>query len=206
MVSSAHCTAVRIDVLTRRGRGRAWTRKASRLRSTTVAAQAVELAKRLGADQAEAGVSYDEGLSVTVRMGELESVERQRDRGLARHRLSRRAEGQREHDRLRRGAASRRSCARRSASAASRRRTSTRASPTRVSWPSIRPTSSSTSRGISTSTARPGLRCAPRTPRAGSTRGSRTPKARPWRAAPATRVVRELARVRRQLSDEHVFD
>jgi PmbA protein len=49
----------------------------------TLAAQAVELAKRLGADQAEAGVSYDEGLSVTVRMGELESVERQRDRGLA---------------------------------------------------------------------------------------------------------------------------
>src|SRR5215471_12310162 len=49
----------------------------------TVAAQAVELAKRLGADQAEAGVSYEEGLSVTVRMGEVESVERQRDRGLA---------------------------------------------------------------------------------------------------------------------------
>src|SRR5256885_16663798 len=49
----------------------------------SVAKQAVELAKRLGADQAEAGVSYDEGLSVTVRMGELESVERQRDRGLA---------------------------------------------------------------------------------------------------------------------------
>ncbi|HUO68069.1 MAG TPA: metalloprotease PmbA [Gammaproteobacteria bacterium] len=49
----------------------------------TVAAQAVELAKRLGADQAEAGVSYEEGLSVSVRMGEVESVERQRDRGLA---------------------------------------------------------------------------------------------------------------------------
>jgi PmbA protein len=49
----------------------------------SVAAQAVELARRFGADQAEAGVSHDEGLSVTVRMGELESVERQRDRGLA---------------------------------------------------------------------------------------------------------------------------
>ncbi|HEX5046543.1 MAG TPA: metalloprotease PmbA [Gammaproteobacteria bacterium] len=48
-----------------------------------VASKAVELARRHGADQAEAGVSYDEGLSVTVRMGELESVERQRDRGLA---------------------------------------------------------------------------------------------------------------------------
>src|SRR5690606_10519183 len=47
------------------------------------ATEAVELARRLGADQAEAAVSHDEGLSVTVRMGELESVERQRDRGLA---------------------------------------------------------------------------------------------------------------------------
>ena len=47
------------------------------------AASAVEIAKRLGADQAEASASHDEGLSVTVRMGELESVERQRDRGLA---------------------------------------------------------------------------------------------------------------------------
>ncbi len=52
-------------------------------RSKAVAAQAVELARRHGADQAEVGVSYEEGLSVTVRMGELESVERQRDRGLA---------------------------------------------------------------------------------------------------------------------------
>ena len=48
-----------------------------------VAAQAVEIARRHGADQAEVGVSYEEGLSVTARMGELESVERQRDRGLA---------------------------------------------------------------------------------------------------------------------------
>jgi PmbA protein len=49
----------------------------------TVAAHAVALARRHGADQSEVGVSYEEGLSVTVRMGELESVERQRDRGLA---------------------------------------------------------------------------------------------------------------------------
>jgi PmbA protein len=48
-----------------------------------VAAQAIELATRYGATQAEAGVSHDEGLGVTVRMGEIESVERQRDRGLA---------------------------------------------------------------------------------------------------------------------------
>jgi PmbA protein len=50
---------------------------------TDVAAKAIALARRHGADQAEVGVSYEEGLSVTVRMGELESVERQRDRGLA---------------------------------------------------------------------------------------------------------------------------
>ena len=47
------------------------------------AEEAVKVARTLGADQVEAGVSYDEGLSVTVRMGELESVERQRDRALA---------------------------------------------------------------------------------------------------------------------------
>jgi PmbA protein len=58
-------------------------RHASAESLATVAAHAIELARRYGADQAEAGVSYDEGLSVTVRMGELESVERQRDRGLA---------------------------------------------------------------------------------------------------------------------------
>lgn len=50
---------------------------------TSTAEQAIELARKLGADQAEAAVSQDEGLSVTVRMGEVESVERQRDRGLA---------------------------------------------------------------------------------------------------------------------------
>jgi PmbA protein len=49
----------------------------------TIAAQAVAFARKQGADQAEVGASYEEGLSVTVRMGELESVERQRDRGLA---------------------------------------------------------------------------------------------------------------------------
>jgi PmbA protein len=48
-----------------------------------IAVQAVELAKQRGADQVEAGASFEEGLSLTVRLGELESVERQRDRGLA---------------------------------------------------------------------------------------------------------------------------
>ena len=46
------------------------------------AVEAVRVARSLGAHQAEAGLSFDEGLSVTVRMGELESVERQRDRSL----------------------------------------------------------------------------------------------------------------------------
>ena len=58
------------------------TSRISQLLEST-ATQAVGLARRLGADQAEAGISHDEGFSVTVRMGELESVERQRDRGLA---------------------------------------------------------------------------------------------------------------------------
>jgi len=48
-----------------------------------MAQEAVEHARKLGVEQAEAGVSYDEGFSVTVRLGELESIERQRDRGLA---------------------------------------------------------------------------------------------------------------------------
>lgn len=47
------------------------------------AADAVAVARSLGADQVEAGVSFGEGLSVAVRMGELESIERQRDRSLA---------------------------------------------------------------------------------------------------------------------------
>lgn len=46
------------------------------------ALEAVRLAKRLGVDQAEAGASFDEGLNVTVRMGQVEAVERQKDRGL----------------------------------------------------------------------------------------------------------------------------
>ncbi len=48
-----------------------------------LAEQAVSLAREAGVDQAEAGVSHEEGLTVTVRMGELESIERQQDRGLA---------------------------------------------------------------------------------------------------------------------------
>ena len=39
-------------------------------------------AQQLGADQVEAGVSIDAGLSVTVRLGETETLEYNRDRGL----------------------------------------------------------------------------------------------------------------------------
>src|SRR4051812_21237428 len=74
MVSSMHCTAVRM---------RRMDSNATAKTLGAVAAQAGDIARRNGADQAEAGVSYEEGLSVTVRMGEVESVERQRDRGLA---------------------------------------------------------------------------------------------------------------------------
>ena len=47
------------------------------------ASHVVKLAREIGADHAEAGASFEEGLTVTARLGELESVERQRDRGLA---------------------------------------------------------------------------------------------------------------------------
>lgn len=47
-----------------------------------VAQRVVKLARAAGADEVEAGVSHDEGLSVSVRLGELESVERQKDRSL----------------------------------------------------------------------------------------------------------------------------
>lgn len=43
---------------------------------------ALQEAKHLGASQAEAAVSADAGLSLTVRMGEVETLEYQRDRGL----------------------------------------------------------------------------------------------------------------------------
>jgi PmbA protein len=46
------------------------------------AERTVKLARDQGADHAEAGMSHDEGLNVTVRLGELESVERQKDRSL----------------------------------------------------------------------------------------------------------------------------
>jgi PmbA protein len=47
------------------------------------ASEVVKLARQIGADHAEAGASFEEGLTVSARLGELESVERQRDRGLA---------------------------------------------------------------------------------------------------------------------------
>jgi len=47
-----------------------------------LARSVVATARAQGADHAEAGLSHDEGLSVSVRLGELESVERQKDRSL----------------------------------------------------------------------------------------------------------------------------
>lgn len=43
---------------------------------------ALEESKRLGASDAEAGISVDTGLSVTARLGEVETLEYQRDRGM----------------------------------------------------------------------------------------------------------------------------
>jgi PmbA protein len=61
--------------------------------STAVAADGAELlalvelaleeARALGASQAEAAISMDVGLSVSVRLGEVETIEYQRDRGMA---------------------------------------------------------------------------------------------------------------------------
>ncbi|UYF98563.1 MULTISPECIES: metalloprotease PmbA [unclassified Halomonas] len=47
------------------------------------AEEALALAKKLGADQAEVGASVDQGLSVSVRLGEVETVELSRDQGIA---------------------------------------------------------------------------------------------------------------------------
>src|SRR3954469_11924208 len=47
-----------------------------------VVALALEEAKKLGATEAEAAVSVDTGLSVTARLGEGETLEYQRDRGM----------------------------------------------------------------------------------------------------------------------------
>ena len=45
-------------------------------------ALAIDEAKRLGATESEVGVSVDTGLSVTARLGEVETLEYQRDRGM----------------------------------------------------------------------------------------------------------------------------
>jgi PmbA protein len=47
-----------------------------------IVALALEEARRAGATQAEADVSLQKGLNVTVRLGEVETIEYQRDRGL----------------------------------------------------------------------------------------------------------------------------
>ena len=48
-----------------------------------LAARVLDLARARGATQAEVSISEDSGLSVNVRMGEVETVERTRDRGVA---------------------------------------------------------------------------------------------------------------------------
>jgi PmbA protein len=47
-----------------------------------IVAEALKLARKLGASQAEADVSLQKGLTTTVRLGEVETVEYQRDRGM----------------------------------------------------------------------------------------------------------------------------
>src|SRR6478735_2835472 len=48
-----------------------------------LAAEVLRLAKSRGASQAEVSITEDTGLAVNVRMGEVETVERTRDRGVA---------------------------------------------------------------------------------------------------------------------------
>jgi PmbA protein len=48
-----------------------------------LAARVLDLARARGASQAEVSISEDSGLSVNVRMGEVETVERTRDRGVS---------------------------------------------------------------------------------------------------------------------------
>ena len=48
----------------------------------SLVALALDEARRLGATEAEAGVSVDTGLAVTARLGEVETLEYQRDRGM----------------------------------------------------------------------------------------------------------------------------
>ena len=50
---------------------------------TQRAEEALALAKRLGADAAEVGASVDQGMGVSVRLGEVETVELSRDQGIA---------------------------------------------------------------------------------------------------------------------------
>ena len=58
-----------------------WVQDAERLQD--LAAQVLELARARGASQAEVAINEDSGLAVNVRMGEVETVERTRDRGVA---------------------------------------------------------------------------------------------------------------------------
>lgn len=48
----------------------------------TLVSMALEEARRLGASDAEVGISVDTGLSVTARLGQVETLEYQRDRGM----------------------------------------------------------------------------------------------------------------------------
>ncbi len=47
-----------------------------------IAADVIERCRQLGASQAEVGLSIDRGLTTTVRLGEVETIERQHDRGV----------------------------------------------------------------------------------------------------------------------------
>ncbi len=56
--------------------------KQTRERLATVVEQVLAEAKKSGATAAEAGVNISQGLSLTVRLGEVETVEHTRDKGM----------------------------------------------------------------------------------------------------------------------------
>ncbi len=170
----------------------------------TVAAQAVELARRLGADQAEAGASYDEGL-VGHRAHGRARVRRAATRSrLGRHRLSRSEERQREHDGLLgeqpRGHGAQ-GAQHRQLHGGRRVRGPRRCQPHGRRSARARPVLPV---GRSTSTTRPSSPCA----RENAARALDARIANSEGATVSTRRgpsrVRELARLRRRLSDQHV--
>ena len=156
------------------------------------------MARELGASDAGAEVSEGAGLSVSVRKGEIENVERNRDKSLGVTRLRRPAARQCQHARTSRAPRSSRRCARPTTSPASPPRTRPPACPTPhdLATPArggARPRPVPPL-GHRRRARRPSWRCAARPRRSPPTGASPTPKAPACRrssrtSSPATRAA-----------------